>query len=67
MMMDEGEIVEKIQQLTVEHRDLDAAIHALIESGKSDVLQIQRLKKQKLRLRDRIAHLGNDLLPDIIA
>ncbi|PHZ85059.1 YdcH family protein [Paremcibacter congregatus] len=65
--MDDNEIVEKIQELTVQHRDLDMAIEALIESGKADVLQIQRLKKQKLHLRDRINHLENYLLPDIIA
>jgi hypothetical protein len=65
--MEDNEIAEKIQQLIVQHRDLDMAIEALIESGKSDVLQIQRLKKQKLYLRDRIASLENDLVPDIIA
>ncbi len=67
MIMDDGDVAEKIQQLTIRHRDLDAAIAALIESGKSDVIQIQRLKKQKLYLRDRIANLENSLLPDIIA
>tara|TARA_R110002072_G_scaffold63358_4_gene157684 strand:+ start:382 stop:585 length:204 start_codon:yes stop_codon:yes gene_type:complete len=67
MMMDDNEIVEKIQELTIQHRDLDMAIEALIESGKANVLQIQRLKKQKLHLRDRISHLENYLLPDIIA
>lgn len=67
MTMEDNEIAEKIQQLIVQHRDLDMAIEALIESGKSDVLQIQRLKKQKLYLRDRIASLENDLVPDIIA
>ncbi|WP_417624571.1 YdcH family protein [Paremcibacter congregatus] len=67
MMMDDNEIVEKIQELTIQHRDLDMAIEALIESGKADVLQIQRLKKQKLHLRDRISHLESYLLPDIIA
>ncbi len=65
--MEDNEIAEKIQQLIIQHRDLDMAIEALIESGKSDVLQIQRLKKQKLYLRDRIASLENELLPDIIA
>ncbi|WP_339862168.1 YdcH family protein [Paremcibacter congregatus] len=65
--MDDNEIVEKIQELTIQHRDLDMAIEALIESGKADVLQIQRLKKQKLHLRDRISHLESYLLPDIIA
>ena len=67
MMMDESEIAEKIQQLIVQHRDLDMALEALIDSGKSDVIQIQRLKKQKLFLRDRIALMQDDLLPDIIA
>lgn len=67
MIMDESEIAEKIQQLIVQHRDLDVEIVALIESGKSDVIHIQRLKKQKLYLRDRIARMENDLLPDIIA
>lgn len=65
--MDDNELSEKIQELVIQHRDLDAAIQALIESGRSDMLQIQRLKKQKLMLRDRIARLENDLLPDIIA
>lgn len=65
--MDENEIEEKIQELVIQHRDLDAAIAALIESGKSDAVQIQRLKKQKLLLRDRIISLENDLIPDIIA
>lgn len=65
--MEENEIAEKIQELVVRHRDLDMAIEALIESGKSDVIQIQRLKKQKLFLRDRISRLENDMLPDIIA
>ncbi|MCF6216039.1 MAG: DUF465 domain-containing protein [Emcibacter sp.] len=65
--MDENEISEKIQELTIRHRDLDVAIQALIESGKTNVLQVQRLKKQKLNLRDRITRLENELLPDIIA
>lgn len=65
--MDDTEIEERIQELVTQHRDLDAAINALIESGKSDIIQIQRLKKQKLHLRDRIAALENELVPDIIA
>jgi len=67
MVMDENEISERIQELVIQHRDLDVAIQALIESGKSSLLQIQRLKKQKLHLRDRITQLENELLPDIIA
>lgn len=67
MTMDDSEISEKIQELVVQHSDLDAAITALVESGKSDAIQIQRLKKQKLFLRDRITQMENALLPDIIA
>ncbi|MBR9842454.1 MAG: DUF465 domain-containing protein [Rhodobacteraceae bacterium] len=50
-----------------EHRDLDEAIHALIERGTGDQLTIQRLKKQKLRLKDIIAQIEDRLTPDIIA
>ncbi|SFK97315.1 YdcH family protein [Shimia haliotis] len=50
-----------------EHRDLDEAIHALVERGKNDQLTIQRLKKQKLRLKDIIARIEDRLTPDIIA
>lgn len=50
-----------------EHADLDAAIHALIESGKADPMTLQRLKKKKLALKDRIVKLEQILLPDIIA
>lgn len=57
----------KLAVLKREHRDLDAAIHALEESGRADVLQLRRLKKQKLLLKDRIAQLDDQLTPDIIA
>lgn len=50
-----------------EHRDLDAAIDALLQSGRGDALQLQRLKKKKLLLKDQIARLEDNLLPDIIA
>ena len=50
-----------------EHRDLDAAIEALTSSGAADRLQLQRLKKRKLQLRDRMQRLEDDLTPDIIA
>ncbi|MFK7870214.1 MAG: YdcH family protein [Roseobacter sp.] len=50
-----------------EHRDLDDAIHALVERGVSDQLTIQRLKKRKLRLKDVIAQIEDRLTPDIIA
>jgi hypothetical protein len=50
-----------------EHSDLDAAIYTLSSSGYSDQMLLQRLKKRKLALKDRIAQLENLLLPDIIA
>ena len=67
MNLDETDILEKIQQLRVQHRDLDDSISALIGAGSSNMLQIKRLKKQKLMLRDKIVKLEDDLLPDIIA
>jgi len=50
-----------------EHRDLDDAIRALVERGTSDQLTVQRLKRRKLRLKDRIAQLEDRLTPDITA
>lgn len=50
-----------------EHRDLDDAIHALGERTTADQLTLQRLKKRKLRLKDRIAQIEDRLTPDIIA
>lgn len=50
-----------------EHADLDAAIHTLVESQASDRMLIQRLKKRKLALKDRIVQIEKLLLPDIIA
>lgn len=56
-----------LERLRQEHRDLDAAIEALTAVSGSDVLQVQRLKKRKLQLKDRISHLEDELFPDIIA
>lgn len=67
MDMDETEIISKIEELKIQHRDLDDAIKALLMMGSADMIQIQRLKKQKLKLKDRINLLEDDLLPDIIA
>ncbi|MTI16567.1 DUF465 domain-containing protein [Rhodobacteraceae bacterium RKSG542] len=64
---DQEEIRALVTSLRLEHRDLDDAINALTASGTSDHLQLQRLKKKKLQLRDRIILLENQLLPDIIA
>lgn len=65
--MDESEILRRLELLRVEHRDLDAAIAALNLAGAADQLQVARLKKRKLRLRDEIALLEDRLIPDIIA
>jgi hypothetical protein len=53
--------------LSEEHRDLDAAIAAMIEQGLGDQLQLTRLKKRKLQLKDQIARIEDELLPNIIA
>jgi hypothetical protein len=64
---EERELREQLARLLQEHRDLDSAIEALQESPGSDVLQVQRLKKRKLHLRDRITFIEDQLTPDIIA
>ena len=48
-------LVAQIERLREEHRDLDAAIEALRDAGQADQLQLQRLKKRKLLLRDKLA------------
>jgi len=58
---------KRLEGLRIEHRDLDAAIGALSTEGSGDQLQIARLKKRKLRLKDQIALLEDYLIPDIIA
>ena len=57
----------KLASLRQEHRDLDFAIAALADGGRGDHLTIQRLKKKKLAIKDRITHLEDRLVPDIIA
>ena len=64
---DERELRLQLARLQQEHRDLDVAISALQHSPGSDLLQVQRLKKRKLQLRDRISHIEDQLTPDIIA
>ncbi|AUW58363.1 DUF465 domain-containing protein [Sphingobium sp. SCG-1] len=61
------DIMRRLEVLRIEHRDLDSAILALSSSGTGDQLQLARLKKRKLRLRDEIAALEDALVPDIIA
>lgn len=61
------EIEQRLGHLREEHRDLDSAITALIASGSSDQMQVARLKRRKLRLKDEIQLLEDRLVPDIIA
>ncbi len=66
--MDDTEALrKKLSDLTVEHRQLDGKITDLLESLPSGQLEIQRLKKRKLVLKDEILTIKNRLLPDIIA
>lgn len=65
--MNPDEISQRLELLRVEHRDLDAAIIALGEAAVPDQLQLARLKKRKLRLRDEIQWCEDQLVPDIIA
>ena len=68
-MIDDQEDAEqhlRLARLRAEHGDLDAATEALAAVG-GDRMRIQRLKKWKLRLRDEIARLEDQLMPDIIA
>jgi len=64
---EERQIRGELAELRQEHRDLDAATGALADSTVPDTIQIQRMKKRKLALKDHIASLEDRLLPDIIA
>lgn len=61
------DIQRRIVELEVEHRDLDAAIETLIRDGRHEELQLRRLKKRKLQLKDNITLLKMQLVPDIPA
>jgi len=61
------EISQRLELLRLEHRDLDAAIIALGDTTIPDQLQLARMKKRKLRLRDEIAWCEDQIVPDIIA
>jgi hypothetical protein len=61
------DILLRLEYVRSEHRDLDDAIAALMAQGLPDQLQLARLKKRKLRLKDEMLMLENQLVPDIIA
>ena len=64
---DQEELKRQLAELRTEHRDLDDAIAALIATGGYNQVQIQRMKKRKLSLKDQILKSESALLPDIIA
>ena len=63
----EEQLRAKMALLKQEHRDLDNAIDALDDSGTADQIQLTRLKKKKLQIKDEISQIEDQLLPDIIA
>lgn len=66
-MGDPHEIQRRIIELEVEHRDLDAVIHLLLQEAGHDELQVRRLKKRKLQLKDHLTLLKMQLIPDTLA
>lgn len=65
--MSKDEMARRLEFLKVEHRDLDSAIAALASMAIPDQLAVARLKKRKLKLRDEISWIEDQLIPDIIA
>ena len=66
-VIQELQLRTQLQNLIHQHRDLDTAIYSLEETGTGDQLQLRRLKKMKLDIKDRIQSIENMLIPDIIA
>jgi hypothetical protein len=66
-MVDVEALKKKLEALEVEHRDLDEVIERIASNPTVNQLQLQRLKKRKLKLKDEIAQIKSELLPDIIA
>ncbi len=65
--MDQTQLLSRLNLLRIEHRDLDGAVAALERDTPPDQMRLARLKKRKLRLKDEIAQLEDQLIPDIIA
>jgi len=65
--IDQEAINNKLDELRLEHRDMDDVIHHLMQLGAVEQLQLQRMKKRKLKLKDEIIRLENQLIPDILA
>ena len=66
-MSSKEEMAEELEGLRAEHRVLDEKIDAIMANGKFDDVEIQRLKKRKLMIKDQMTQLESNLLPDIIA
>jgi hypothetical protein len=67
MLSDRDTVLRRLHELRSEHRDLDTVIVRMSEIGAHDLLNVQRLKKRKLSLKDEIARLESRLIPDNIA
>lgn len=66
-VIQEVQLRTQLQNLIQQHRDLDTAITSLADTGTGDALQLRRLKKMKLDIKDKIQTIENMLIPDIIA
>jgi hypothetical protein len=66
-LADTEDIAGRLEELRVEHRDLDEVIEYLIETGHPDQMKVRRLKKRKLKLKDDIKRLESQLIPDLDA
>jgi hypothetical protein len=67
MLSDRDTVLRRLHELRSEHRDLDTVIIRMGDIGAQDLLNVQRLKKRKLALKDEIARLESRLIPDNIA
>ncbi len=64
---DTADVVKQLAELKLEHRDLDTAIEGMARTPGADELRLRRLKKRKLRIKDLIARLESELIPDLDA
>jgi hypothetical protein len=64
---DREQLLAKLAELEIEHRDLDDVIQTVTQQGNFDQIKLSRLKRRKLALKDQISTLRNSLIPDIIA
>ena len=65
--LDQKDLAKWLDELRVEHRDLDVVINHLIDSHHHDTMRIQRLKRRKLKLKDMMAKIESELIPDLDA